>query len=203
MQLIYGTQCIRKYDTCWECPPVTLKTFWLTIKLCIYYYHISSMHKTILNSTDTSAEVQLTCTQLLAATSTNWTTNGKVLIAALNDQLSEYPAIDINPEFYSVRIPSMLKQTQDRKTRLAANYISLTLFALTTADENKENLFFAKRDLAANNSLLHCGSSEEETGLIHQILLDETLTHGISSTQWLNLLATNRMLELEHSRPVT
>lgn len=187
--LLYGTGSTKPTETCWPCPQIKLSTFHETLQLCIYYWHVWTIHNTITSARNGPTNRQRqTCKDLLKKASSEWKTKTKSLLETLATTLDEYPSIQVDTEFLGVRIPTLLKAEDNESFKTAAKYISLTLLEWTVMDERKENLQTAQNDIGLTNNREEWTGNDEEWNVVTTILLSEAEKAGVDATQWSQLL---------------
>ena len=167
MQLIYGT--LHR---------VPLQQVWPTMRLCIYYHQISSMHETISEHLTDTPEEEQQCAELYNNSDNKWTTHAKTLLGTMEETLSELDAIEFNSKLYTTTIPALLKdENEDQNMRLATRYISVTLIDLMTTDTTEEH----SKKLSDVQSKLIEGEAEDDATMVWDIL-DNEIPHGCSKT---------------------
>lgn len=174
MQLIYGTL-----------HQIPLEQLWKTMRLCIYYHQISSIHETIFDHLSDAPEEEQHCAELYDLSDDRWTTNAKAVFASMDNTLSKLNAVEFNNEIYSTSLPALLKdESQDEQIRLATKYISITLVDLMTTEDQTRKLSETQNKLLKELVKEH---PEEEAAMIWEILTSEK-PQGCPSTVISDLL---------------
>ena len=173
MQLIYGTL-----------HAIPLEQIWPTMRLCIYYHQISSMHETVFEHLNEDPEQKQHCAELYDDSCNKWTRHAKAVLGSMTEALSKLGAMEFDNRLYSTTIPALLKdERQKEHIRLAIEYISMKLIDLTateTTNEKTEKLLSTQRKLVEKQA-------GEQTAMVWEIV-DNEIPHRCPKTMIRQLL---------------